>query len=110
MTIQPTEYERPTWRNVNIDLLAQRMYSAYMQSNFHDAEVSLENNSRLIVKAWWRAAEAAVEMIVDEPEKEFQRQIDRVLSGEPNELLTLQPLESKAAREWREAKASDWIA
>jgi len=101
MTIQPTEYERPTWREVNIDLLAQRMYDAHTMSTW-GATFDLDTTSPELTAAWYAAAEAAVEMIVDEPEKEFHASLQAVL----NTPVT----ESKAAREWREAKASDWIA
>lgn len=104
MTIQPTEYERPTWREVNIDLLAQRMYHAHTSSTW-GATFDLDTTSPENRAAWTAAAEAAVEMIVDEPEKEFHENLQAILTkfGTP-------VTESKAAREWREAKASDWIA
>ena len=88
MTIQPVEYERPTWRDVNIDLLAEKLRQAWLAAP--------------IGELWATLAEAAVDMIVDEPEREFWRQLQAVLGNEVTE--------SEAAREWREAKASGWIA
>ena len=108
MTVQPIEYERPTWRDVNISKLAGRLYAAHMQSNFHDAEMALDSNSQIVVEAWWRAAEAAVDMLIDEPEREFQAQLQAVLNASES-VPGSRSLESKAAREWREAKANDWL-
>ena len=87
MTIQPTEYVRPTWREVNIELLAERLRQACL-------------NWDGTGNAWAALAEAAVEMIVDEPEREFHASMQAVLNP---------VTESSAAREWREAKAGDWV-
>lgn len=100
MTIEATDYVRPSWREVNIDLLAQRLYSAHTNSLW-GAEFDLHTTSNETAAAWLAAAEAAVEMIIDEPERQFQAQMQAIL----NQPVT----ESKAAREWREAKASDWM-
>lgn len=101
MTIQPTE-TRPDWRQVNIDKLAQRLYAAYWRSDLHDVELTLPDRSRAAKEKWQRVAEAAVDLLIDEPEREFQAQLEAILGDEVTE--------SEAAREWREAKASDWIA
>lgn len=87
MTVQPIEYERPTWRDVSIDLLAGKLRQAFMAAP--------------IGELWTTMAEAAVDMLIDEPEREFQSQLQAVLGEEVTE--------SRAAREWREAKASDWL-
>ena len=99
MTIE-AEYVRPSWRQVNISLLAQRMYTANTMSR-HGAEFELSTTSPENVASWLASAEAAVEMIVDEPEKEFQQSLAAVLKAPVTE--------SQAAREWREASAGDWL-
>jgi len=101
MTIQPTE-TRADWREVMLSKLAQRLYAAYWHSDLHDVELTLPDRSRAAREKWQRVAEAAVDLLIDEPEREFQAQLQAVLGNEVTE--------SKAAREWREAKASDWIA
>jgi hypothetical protein len=99
MTIEAA-YERPTWRQVNIDRLAQRLYAAHTKSLW-GYEFDLHAESNESAAGWLAAAEAAVEMIVDEPEKEFQQSLAAVLNKPATE--------SQAAREWREASAGDWM-
>jgi len=94
-------YVRPDWRQVNIALLAGKLYAAYMHSDFHNVELQLDKNPQHIVEAWQRVAEAAVDELIDKPDREFQAQLEAVLN-KPE-------VESKAAREWREASADDWL-
>ena len=96
-----TEYERPTWRDVNIDKLAQRLYAEHWRSDFHSVEMSLAHRGQATQDKWRRIAEAAVDLLIDEPEREFEAQLASVLGSEVTE--------SKAASEWREATASDWM-
>lgn len=106
MTIQPTEYERPTWRQVNVDKLAQRLYAAYWKSDLHGVELTLPDRCEATREKWQRVAEAAVDLLIDEPEKEFQAQLEAILGAE---VTDPQDTGSQAAREWREASASDWL-
>lgn len=101
MTVKATE-ARPDWRQVNIFLLASKLYAAHAASNFHNVELSLDRNPQHIVEAWMRAAEEAVDELIDKPDREFQAQLEAVLAGS-------RPVESTAAREWREASVNDWL-
>jgi hypothetical protein len=106
VTIQPTEYERPTWRQVNIDKLAQRLYAEHWRSQYHDVELILAHRGQPTIDKWTRVAEAAVDLLIDEPEREFEAQLADVLGiGNRSPEVT----ESTAASEWREATASDWM-
>lgn len=107
MTIQPTEYVRPDWRQVNINLLADKLYAAYHESAFHDVPMQLHGKSTITVADWERVAEAAVDELIDRPEREFQAQLATVLGREAEE--DAERHDSVAAREWREATASDWL-
>ena len=100
MTIQPTE-TRAEWREVMLDKLAQRLYAEHWRSQYHDVEMSLAHRGQPTQDKWRRIAEAAVDLLIDEPERDFQAQLQAVLGEEV--------AESKAAREWREATASDWL-
>jgi hypothetical protein len=88
-------------------MLAQRLYAAH---GGHDAADVMADWERLDTIPWMRAANESIEMLIDEPEREFQRQLQAVLNASES---VIKPgslsLESKAAREWREAKASDWM-
>lgn len=106
MTIEATE-ARPDWRQVNIFLLASKLYAAHAASNFHNVELALDRNPQHIVDAWMRAAEAAVDELIDKPDREFQAQLEALLASETAD--DAERHDSKAAREWREAKASDWL-
>lgn len=101
MTIQPTEYMRPEWRDVNVAKLAQRLYAEHWRSDFHDVELSLAHRGQPTIDKWTRIAEAAIDMLIDQPERDFEAQLLSVLGTEVTE--------SKAASEWREATASDWL-
>lgn len=101
MTIQPTEYVRPEWREVNVDKLAQRLYAEHWRSEYHDVEMILAHRGQPTIDKWTRIAEAAIDLLIDEPEREFEAQMAAVLGREV--------IESKAASEWREATASDWL-
>ncbi|MBT2587914.1 hypothetical protein [Arthrobacter sp. ISL-95] len=95
-------YVRPDWRQVNIALLAGKLYAAFNGSYFHDVKLRLENNPRHVIEAWEHAAAAAVHELIDKPDREFQAQLEAVLNADS-------VAEPTAAREWREAKASDWL-
>lgn len=101
MSSQATE-ARPDWRQVNIRLLAGKLYAAHAASNLHNVEFTLDRCSPYIIEAWERAAEAAVDELIDGPNREFQAQLDAVLLSE-------EPAESPAASEWRAATAGDWL-
>ncbi len=106
MTTQPIEYVRPTWREVNIDLLAKKMFGAHGNHNDAYMDANWPMISLSSGRDWARAAKAAVDELIDRPEREFQAQIDKVLSGEPNEILTLQ---QPHVGSWSPAAAGDWL-
>ena len=83
---------RPGWRQVNVNLLAEKLYAAYHESAFHDVPLQLAGTSSITVADWERVAEAAVDELIDRPEREFQAQIDAVLKSG-----------------WQPATASDWL-
>lgn len=151
--------DRPDWRQVNIRLLAGKLYAARMHSNFHNVDLTLEREPQHVIEAWERVAEAAVDELLDRPDREFQAQLDALLASEaprlsdlrmPREVIVRADLissggvvlknrygitghvdpslatdadlalldgeciwdsrhDSPAAREWREAKAGDWL-
>lgn len=98
MTIQPTD--RPTWREVNIDKLAQLLYSAHTTIiwgiDSQLATASPENQA-----AWNAAAEAAVDELIDRPEREFQAQCEAVLAP-----MRIEPAHVGS---WSPAAAGDWL-
>jgi hypothetical protein len=87
-----TAAPRPDWRTVNVSLLAEKLYAAYHESQFHDVPLQLSVTSSITVADWERVAEAAVDELIDRPEREFQAQVDKVL-----------------ATEWQPATAGDWL-
>lgn len=94
MTIQPTETQA-TYRDAMIDKLAQKLYAAhgghnerYMAANWPMISLSYGSD-------WIRAAEAAVDELIDRPEREFQSRLA--------EVLTL------PAQQWQVATADDWL-
>jgi hypothetical protein len=88
MTIEATE-ARPDWRQVNIHLLAGKLYAAHAASNLHNVEFTLDRCSPHIIEAWERAAEAAVQELIDRPNREFQAQLDALLTTEAPRLSDL---------------------
>lgn len=93
-----TATERPTWREVNIDLLAQKLYTTHTQSLW-GAEFRLATCSPETIASWNAVAEAAVDELIDRPEREFQAQCDAVLAAEP----------VRRVGTWSPAKADDWL-
>lgn len=100
MTIEATE-TRPTWRDVQVDKLAQRLYAEHWRSDFHSFDMLLAHRGQPTIDKWTRVANAAIDLLIDEPEREFEAQMAAVLGSEV--------AESVVAREWREATASDWL-
>ena len=94
-------HERPDWRQVNISLLAGKLYAAFMHSEFHEIELKLEHEAQHVVEAWYRAAEAAVDELIDKPDREFQAQLDALLASSKASQIP--------AKEWRELSAGDWL-
>lgn len=86
---------RPDWRTVNVSLLAEKLYAAYHESQFHDVPLQLAGTSSITVADWERVAEAAVDELIDRPEREFQAQCDAVLN--------------RPVAPWRPASAGDWL-
>lgn len=85
--------ERPTWRDVNIDKLAERLYAA-TEANL---AVLLNEND------WLAIAEAAVDELIDRPEREFQARLDAVLADyEQNP----SDAEWSAAKGWKDVTAN----
>ena len=83
---------RPDWRRVNVNLLAEKLYAAYHESQFHDVPLQLAGTSSITVADWERVAEAAVDELIDRPEREFQAQVDAVLKAE-----------------WQPVSKDDWL-
>lgn len=96
MTTQPIEYERPTWREVNIDLLAVKMYGAHTASLW-GVELQLGTATPENQSAWLAAAEAAVDELIDRPERDFQAQCDAVLNRPAH------------VGSWSPVAADDWL-
>lgn len=101
MTAQATEYVRPEWREVNIDLLAEKLYAAHTRMQWGEP-FKLENAAWNTIRDWTAVAEAAVDELIDRPERAFQAQVDALLA------LDEHP-ETSVDRQWSEAKASDWL-
>lgn len=101
MTIEAAE-ARPDWRQVNMRLLAGKLYAARMHSNFHNVDLTLEREPQHVIEAWERVAEAAVDELIDRPDREFQAQLDALLASS-------KPVKPPAASEWRAATAGDWL-
>ena len=59
---------RPEWRDVNIDLLAEKLK---MARGYDPSHID-----------WTAVAEAAVDELIDRPEREFQAQLSEVLKGD----------------------------
>ena len=95
MTI--TAETRPDWRTVNVNLLAEKLYAAYHESQFHDVPLRLQGKSSVTVADWERVAEAAVDELIDRPEREFQAQCDAVLARPAH------------VGSWSPATADDWL-
>jgi hypothetical protein len=82
-----TTTQRPEWRDVNVALLADRLRNTY-------------NNRPPNSDVWNLVAEAAVDELIDRPEREFQKQLDAVLtsSGPTRHVGT-----------WSPATVDDWL-
>lgn len=87
-----TTEARPDWRTVNVNLLAEKLYAAYHASQFHDVPLQLAGTSSITVADWERVAEAAVDELIDRPEREFQAQCKAALGTE-----------------WQPASPGDWL-
>ena len=99
--------ERPDWRQVNIRLLAAKLYAAHAASDLHNVEFTLDRCSPYIIEAWERAAEAAVDELIDKPNRKFQAQLDALLASDVVEDEWRH--DSPPASEWRAATAKDWL-
>jgi hypothetical protein len=90
---------RPSYRDMQITALAQRLYTANTMSR-HGAEFELGTTSSENAAAWYASAEAAVDELIDRPEREFKQQLAAVVAS--NE-------ERDSMGSWAPATASGWL-
>ncbi len=92
---------RPTWREVNIDLLAKKMFGAHGNHNdaYMDANWPMISLSSGI--DWTRAAEAAVDELIDRPEREFLAQCDAIIAADG--------VWQRRVGSWSPVAADDWL-
>lgn len=73
---------RNGYRDMQVTALAQRMYAAYWRIPAADAEIHLPDGDFTETNRWKRVAEAAVDELIDRPEREFQAQLAAIVSAD----------------------------
>jgi len=89
----------PTYRDVSIDLLLSKLYAAYWNTDESAADKYLAATPGL-VRMWRRVAEAAVDELIDRPEREFKQQLAAIVAR--NE-------ERDSVGSWAPATAEGWM-
>lgn len=97
----PNPGVRPSYRDMQISALAQRLYAAYNRSELHAVEFQLSGQHWTVIDMWKRVAEAAVDELIDRPEREFQAQLDAILASDGPTV--------KRVDAWTPATAEGWL-
>jgi len=71
-----------SYREMMIDKLAQQLYTAYTESTWGEGvKFQLDTCAQTTRDAWTACAEAAVDELIDRPEREFQASLAAIIAN-----------------------------